>query len=177
LGGEEAIKDFLKGLGRLPTEVLSGEEVARLIEGEIRPEQVQPAGVDLTVRAIYTFGEGVYRLSDPMPSEEYREAPFTRAEDHKLYTLKAGPYLIEFGEVVAIPTTAIGILLPRSSLLRHGIDVKGALFDPGYRGRPRALMVCHRPVQLPAGMRVGQLTVIRGGKGFKAYRGQYQGEV
>ncbi len=152
---------------------LSGREIAKFVD-VLDGRQVQPAGVDLTVSE-------VERLVEPGEidfSNENRKIP----EGEKLVfdekiPLEPGVYRIRYGETVRIPEDCIGILLPRSSLLRMGATVFGALWDPGYEGRGQGLLQVFNPhrIVLHRNARVAQLIFIRGSASGR-YGGRYQGE-
>ena len=157
--------------------ILSGEEISNLvrrIEQSDSGEQRQPAGFDVTISKVYAYPKSTYNLSiQKTENSELIELP--AKESH--FELSAGAYLIELNEITTIPKDTIGILLPRSTLLRNGLDIRSALFDPGYSGQPKVMLVCHRPARIQRFARVGQLILFRSdGEFAKQYSGQYQSE-
>lgn len=157
--------------------ILSGLEISSLIEKVNQVdsgEQRQPAGYDVSVSKILSYSKTSYTLG------------ITKGENSKLeelqssgsyYDLEEGAYFVELNEITTIPKDAIGILLPRSTLLRNGLDVRTALFDPGYSGQPKVMLVCHRPAKVERFARIGQLIIIKSDKEFgTTYNGSYQGE-
>ncbi len=157
--------------------ILSGEEIAPLIRQVIQAdsgEQKQPAGYDVTVSSIHSYPRTRYTLG-------IAKGESSKLEEVKLidghYELEPGAYFVELNEVTTIPKDAIGILLPRSTLLRNGLDVRTALFDPGYSGQPKVMLVCHRSSRIQRFARIGQLVIIKSDADFSSqYNGQYQGE-
>jgi dCTP deaminase len=80
-------------------------------------------------------------------------------------------------ERVELDNGLVGILHLRSSLAREGILASLALVDPGFRGQLTISLsnVGKRMIQLKAGERFVQLTVLRLGKrAASAYEGRYQ---
>jgi deoxycytidine triphosphate deaminase len=157
--------------------VLSGEEIAPLIRQVTKANsgaQVQPAGYDVSVSNIHAFPQSTFTLSIEKKENSILEGvPFTNG----FFELKAGAYFVDLNEITTIPKDAIGILLPRSTLLRNGLDVRTALFDPGYSGQPKVMLVCHRPARIEQFSRIGQLVIIKSDREFSSqYSGQYQGE-
>jgi dUTP pyrophosphatase len=157
--------------------ILSGGEIAELIKSTFKDksgEQEQPAGFDLTVSKVYSFQKTQYSLeTSKTENSELVELP--APEDW--FDLSEGAYVAELNEITTIPGDAIGILFPRSTLLRNGLDLRTALFDPGYSGQPKVLLVCYRPAKIKRFARVGQLVIIRSNKEFeRQYAGRYQGE-
>ncbi|MGI0078276.1 MAG: dCTP deaminase domain-containing protein [Nitrososphaerales archaeon] len=157
--------------------ILSGDEISNLVkkvEQADSGEQRQPAGFDVSLSKVYFYSDSTYALS--IQKTENSELLEVHASDG-YFDLGAGAYLIELNEITTIPKDAIGILLPRSTLLRNGLDVRSALFDPGYSGQPKVMLVCHRPARIQKFARVGQLILLRSdGEFAKQYSGQYQGE-
>ncbi len=160
----------------MPT-ILSGDEISNLIQKIIETdsgEQRQPAGFDVTLNKIYSYSQKPYTLG--ISKGENSEVAEVSSND-SYYELEKGAYLVELNEITSIPKDAIGILLPRSTLLRNGLDLRTALFDPGYSGQPKVMMVCHRPARVQRFARIGQLIIFRSAGGFNSlYSGQYQGE-
>ena len=136
--------------------ILSGEEIAPLIQRVVSTdsgEQCQPAGYDVTVSKIHSFPVNKFRLGiSKWDNSDLQEIPL--ANDH--FDMEKGAYFVELNEITTIPRDAIGLLLPRSTLLRNGLDVRTALFDPGYSGQPKVMLVCHRPALIQRYTRKGQ---------------------
>lgn len=151
--------------------VLSGPEAAKLLK-ITNPDQVQPNGVDLTLDVIYRFPE---EGPDFLAIDEDRVTPIPLKRGG--YRLTRGAYLVEYTETTTIPPDCVGLLLPRSTLLRHGLDVRTALWDAGYSGKPKSLLISYRRMAfLPRGFRIGQLILIRVEGVSRTYRGRYHGE-
>lgn len=137
-------------------------------------EQVQPGGVDLRVAEVHVFrGAGFLGIVDR------RVAPSESLEPRGgVWELAPGVYKVVFMDAVYVPEGAAGVCFPRSSLLRSGVLMGCAVWDPGYRGRGEALLAVLNPrgFVLERGARVAQLVYVslRGFGG--AYRGVYQGE-
>ena len=137
--------------------------------------QEQPAGVDLRLGEVMEF------LEDGELSRESKRLPSTRTVRpvNGFYRLQPGAYKIRFLDVVSVPPDAVGICFPRSTLLRMGVTVSCAVWDPGYTGRGEALMVVSNPhgASIEQGSRVAQLVFIRLESPPRSlYSGSYQGE-
>ncbi len=137
--------------------------------------QLQPAGVDLTVDEVMELlGEGELDFSN-----QHRRLPEHKplAFGEGKLRLAPGAYLVRYREEVAIPPDALGLILPRSSLMRMGAVLHSAVWDPGYRGRGVGLMAVFHPLTLHQGARIGQLILIRlACDPERLYQGSYQGE-
>jgi deoxycytidine triphosphate deaminase len=158
--------------------ILSGQEISTLIKRVVNADsgtQEQPAGYDVSVNTIHSFPDNQITLGVSKGENSIlKELPL--AGD--FYELNGpGAYFVTLNEITTIPKDAIGILLPRSTLLRNGLDVRTALFDPGYSGQPKVMLVCHRPARVQRFARIGQLVIIKSDREFSSqYSGQYQGE-
>jgi dUTP pyrophosphatase len=123
--------------------------------------QIQACGVDLTVRTVSRFENG--------GAVGYDNADRVLASTTRLpwsdgwVELPAGPYLIVYNEQVNLPDDVMALAYPRSSLMRCGVTIYSAVWDPGYSGRAEALLVVHNPhgFRLKQGSRVVQLVFTR----------------
>jgi len=152
---------------------LSGEEIRKFVE-EIEELQIQPAGIDLTVGEIEVFQDmGEIDFSN----KKRKIAKGRKLEFGEKIKLPPGAYRITYREIVRIPEDCIGLLFPRSSLLRMGATIFGALWDPGYEGRGQGLLVVFNPhgIIVHRNARIAQIVFLKGKK-VKGYRGAYQGE-
>ena len=160
------------------TRILSGEEISPLIQKIISVDsgkQEQPAGYDVSLNKIHSFPKDNLSLGVAKgENSALEEVPLV----NDYFELdETGAYFVDLNEVTTIPKDAIGILLPRSTLLRNGLDLRTALFDPGYSGQPKVMLVCHRPARIQRFARIGQLVIIKSDREFSSqYSGQYQGE-
>ncbi len=152
---------------------LTGERIA-CITGA-RGAQIQPAGVDLRVDKVFKFTGRGQILVDGKKTAPVEEIP---TDNNGSWILEPGAYKIRFLDPVRVPTWAVGFCYPRSSLLRSGVTVECAVWDPGYYGRGEALLIVANPhgFLLERGARVAQLVyaVLEGRA--QGYKGSYQGE-
>ena len=160
------------------THILSGDEISKLVkqvEHLDSNQQSQPAGFDVTVSKVYSYSNSVHTIGVSKTENSILQEMTPSPDGY--FDLGVGAFMLELNEITSIPKDAIGILLPRSTLLRNGIDVRTALFDPGYSGQPKVMLVCHRPLRLQRFSRIGQLILFRSDTDFpKQYNGRYQGE-
>jgi len=95
------------------------------------------------------------------------------------WDLHRGGYVITYRERVNLPNDLIALVHPRSSLLRSGVTIHGAVWDPGSSGRGEGLLSVHnsRGYRLQRGARVAQLVFFRlSSPTDEPYRGRYHGE-
>jgi dUTP pyrophosphatase len=141
-------------------------------------EQIQPNGIDLTVREVACFSSPG-RLAQSNRGREL--SALTRLEfglDGGL-DLLPGPYLVTFNEVVTLPHDVMALGRSRSSLNRCGVSMHSAVWDAGYSGRSQSLLVVYNPhgFRLHRNARVMQLVFFyTSGTVDKGYSGRYQDE-
>jgi dUTP pyrophosphatase len=156
----------------LPRHLLSS-----FVSGHLGDSQFQPAGVDVTLQKILKFsshGQIDFDNKERKISET-EELPFEGGWAH----LPQGSYKVIFNEYVKIPQDAAALCFPRSSLLRSGITLECAVWDPGYEGRSEALLIVSNPhgARLKKDAKIGQIIFIKLSESAKdSYQGIYKGE-
>jgi dUTP pyrophosphatase len=147
----------------------------------LHSSQFQPCGIDITMKEVYRFKDAGLidfdnkerKISDVEP------VPFDGGESGDRVSLKPGAYKVIFNEYVRIPKDVAGLCLPRSSLLRCGVTLECAVWDPGYEGRSEALLVVRNEhgVTFKKNAKIGQMVFIKLAEEAKSlYSGQYKGE-
>ena len=167
------------------TAVLSKQDIHRLlqqepplVEGYIAlEEQVQPNGIDLTLREVallQTPGKLAASDSQRLVSDL---APLV-FDGLGFIDLIPGAYIITYNEIVHLPNNVMALARPRSSLLRCGVTVNTAVWDTGYSGRSQSLMVVYNPrgLRLQRNARIVQLVFLRLTGETEGYHGAYQEE-
>lgn len=120
--------------------ILSGKNIIELglVQGLLNNEQVQPAGVDFTLKQLAVLeSKGIIDFDNTkrvLP--DYRPLQFKDG----MITLQLGAYLVEFNETVLLPNNVIGIMRTRSSVFRSGATLTAGVIDPGYSGAIGALL-------------------------------------
>jgi len=141
-------------------------------------QQVQPNGIDLTVKEVALFSSpGSLGLSNEGRVLS-NSSPLVFDGLGRL-DLLPGSYLITFNEVVNIPKNIMALATPRSSLLRCGVSVHNAVWDAGYSGRSQALMVVYNQqgFRLYKDARIVQMVFFfLNHEVAEGYRGKFQGE-
>ena len=153
---------------------ISGKDISKFLE-PLKEKQIQPAGVDLTVQEVFELDEAG-EIDFTNESRHVPKGKELKYIDGKLH-IGPGAYRINYGEKVSMPKNAIGIVLPRSTLMRMGATIISALWDPGYVGRGQGLLVVTNPhgIIIHKGARVAQIIMISG-KTDSEYEGTYKGE-
>jgi len=165
--------------------VLSQQDIRRLIkqepplvEGYIDlEEQVQPNGIDLTLREVamlQSSGRIAVKDSQRLISDL---APLA-FDGLGFIDLMPGVYSITYNEIVHLPKNVMALAASRSSLLRCGVTVNTAVWDAGYSGRSQSLMVVYNPqgFRLQKNARIIQLVFLWLTGETEGYQGAYQGE-
>jgi dUTP pyrophosphatase len=141
-------------------------------------QQVQPNGIDLTLREIAL-------LSSPgnlSPDNESRVISSTSPlvfDGLGRVDLVPGCYLVTYNEVVNLPKNIMALATPRSSLLRCGVSIHSAVWDAGYSGRSQSLMIVYNPqgFRLHRNARIIQMVFfLLSRKVTQGYQGVFQGE-
>jgi len=165
--------------------VLSRQDIRRLlkkkpplIEGYINlEEQVQPNGIDLTLREI-ALPQSAGRIATEDSQRRVPELAPLVFDGLGFIDLVPGAYIITYNEIVHLPKDIMALARPRSSLLRCGVTVGTAVWDAGYSGRSQSLMVVYNPqgFRLQKNARIAQLIFLRLSQKTEGYQGAYQGE-
>lgn len=167
--------------------VLSREQLRALIIDADRPlisgmrdveNQVQPNGVDITLREIARqAGAGAIGVDNA--NRVLPDLVPVAFDESGWVTLDPGVYHILYNEIVDIPTSMMALGRPRSSLIRCGVTIHTAVWDAGYNGRSTSML----EVSNPAGFRIQQHARVMQLVFFgmsrspaEGYRGRYQGE-
>ena len=165
--------------------ILSQQDIRRLlqpepplIEGYINLEQqLQPNGIDLTLRQIalpQSGGKIAINDSQRLVSDL---APLV-FDGLDFIDLIPGAYIVTFNEIVHLPKNVMALARPRSSLLRCGVTVDTAVWDAGYSGRSQSLMVVYNPqgFRLQRNARIVQIIFFKLTQETEGYHGAYQRE-
>lgn len=167
--------------------VLSRERLLELIEATDRPlvtglvdvrAQVQPNGVDLTLREVSRYEGGGAIGVDNGDRVLPELSPIAFGDDGWM-DLEPGVYHILYNEVVDIPESLMALGRPRSSLNRCGVTINTAVWDAGYNGRSTSMLVVSNPqgFRVQRDARVMQLVFFGMAEATaEGYRGRYQGE-
>ena len=149
-----------------------------LVEGADGAAQLQPNGIDLRAERIQRLVSGG-RLGAAEADRDPAEREDVAADPAGWWDLALGAYVITYRERVNLPADLTALLRPRSSLLRSGVTIHGAVWDAGYSGRGEGLLSVMNPkgYRLQRGARVAQLVFFRlSSATLEAYAGKYQGE-
>jgi len=166
----------------------SGEFVAQYInDGDLRDEQIQPNGVDLTVGELYglhgeaTLVDGDGYIKTPRQvmetaDEEYYRSNSDELVETSLYKVPPGAYVIEYGEIIEIPENHVGFVYPRSRVMRCGAWLSTAVWDSGYRGKGEGGLLTFSDLKIEEDMRIAQIVFAETTQLEQEYSGFHQGE-
>ena len=148
------------------------------MEGYIDLEtQVQPNGIDLTLREI-ALPQSPGRIATSDSQRLVSDLAPLVFDGLNFMDLVPGAYIITYNEIVHLPNNVMALARPRSSLLRCGVTVNTAVWDAGYSGRSQSLMVVYNPqgFRLQRNARIVQLVFFQLTQETEGYRGAYQEE-
>jgi dUTP pyrophosphatase len=149
-----------------------------LVEGLIdQRTQVQSCGIDLTVRTVSRY-TSAGAIDFDNSGRELSGTEVVHWNDGWLQ-LPQGPYHVIYAQCVNLPADVMALAYPRSSLLRCGVSLYTAVWDPGYSGRAEALLVVHNPsgFRLGRDARVAQLVfTVLGDAVDNPYNGRFKNE-
>lgn len=165
--------------------MINGEKILRQRYPNLDDKQYQPAGIDLKLGKIETFDIGdnkFYGVIDglkviPDRSELVMNALSVNGEIKSVYSLRPNvPYIATVQNSVKIDKNSAQFYVPRSTLLRCGVNVMTALGDSGYNGHLSFLIMNYLPVDfvITKGERFAQLVDIRVDGAVNEYDGDYQ---
>lgn len=143
-----------------------------------KDNQVQPNGVDLTIKDIAMFSSAGAIPVDNNDRVLSSVSPLVFDGLDRL-DLLPGCYLITCNEIVNLPRNIMALAYPRSSLLRCGVSVHTAVWDAGYSGRSQSLMVVYNSqgIRIYRNTRFIQLVFFYLSKEVdEGYKGVFQGE-
>lgn len=148
----------------------AGEFVAEHIS-DVSSYQIQPNGVDLTVGSIYEQTEPGFLGAQEKSIGERTVV----AEGDDPIQLTPGEYIIQYNEVIEIPSGHVGFVYPRSSLMRNSCMIDTAVWDAGYKGRGEGLLTVNRDLHMESNARIAQI-VFSEAQHESKYDGEYQNE-
>jgi len=149
--------------------ILSSQELKemigkdKLVEGFLDlDKQLQQSGFDFTVERIYSLnGKGTIDFDNSERSfPETGEIAFGPSDSIEL---KPGCYKVRFNESCHIPADVAAIARTRSSLLRMGVTVETAVWDPGFEGKSESLLIVSNPtgIRIKKNARLIQLVFVK----------------
>jgi dUTP pyrophosphatase len=166
--------------------ILSREDILKMLEASPPlaenlcdvEEQVQPNGIDLTVKEVALFSSPGSLESGNKTRVLSTTAPLIFDGLGRI-DLMPGSYLVTYNEVLNLPKSIMALAMPRSSLLRCGVSIHNAVWDAGYSGRSQSLMVVYNAqgFRLYRNARIVQVVFLfLSHEVAQGYQGIFQGE-
>ena len=149
-----------------------------LIEDYINlEEQVQPNGIDLTLREVAML-QSSGRIAVEDKQRQISDTTPLVFDGLNFIDLMPGAYIVTYNEIIHLPKNIMALATPRSSLLRCGVTINTAVWDAGYSGRSQSLMVVYNPqgFRLQRNSRILQLVFFQLTQETEGYQGVYQEE-
>ena len=139
-------------------------------------------GWDLTIKEVKLIGGGnhiITKSNSNVDKNAYVKMPLMINPDNPkqhMFVLQPGVYSITFHQGCVLPNNIMAQIVQRSSLLRCGVDIKSAIYDPGFKtDLMGAVMIVHNTIQIEEGARVAQI-IMSQTVTAEVYDGQYQAE-
>lgn len=164
--------------------MINGEQHLRNMYPGLKEDQYQPAGIDLTLDKVAQFKHhngmiyGLLKNSKVLPEHIDLQSKSIMVSGMIADVFILEPhqaYLCTTKEKIKIDNNAGQFYLPRSSLLRAGIDVRTAFGDPGFYGHLSFLVINHTDeiFVLEKGVRFAQLVDMNADGVNGEYNGDY----
>lgn len=164
--------------------MIIGREQLKQMYPELLDEQYQPAGIDLTLNSVsyLNHNDGIVYglLKDAKVIPQHIELELKKIQVSgmlkNVYLLEPHKaYIAQTNEKIKIDEKSGQFYLPRSSLLRAGIDVRTAFGDPGFNGHLSFLLINHTDeiFVIEKGVRFAQLVNINTSDVDDGYDGDY----
>lgn len=164
--------------------MINGERILRQIYPNLNENQYQPAGIDLTLDEVYAFKHddgtiyGLLKDAKVLPKQIKCQTSNIQVGGMLKTVFRLKPHTAYIGqttEKIKISKYAGQFYLPRSSLLRAGVDVRTAFGDPGFHGHLSFLLINHTDdlFVIEKGARFAQLVDISANNIDQEYDGDY----
>jgi deoxycytidine triphosphate deaminase len=149
-------------------------------------KHVNPAGIDMRIDKIHEIKGKSILLDDYKEEPTYKELKLKdmtiKGIKRKCWELKPGTYLVSYVESVNLNLEegdkffVSAFVLPRSTVMRFGNNVRTALGDPGYKGFWKSTLRIDVPMILGWKTRICQIVMLKTQKSKMKYKGSYQNE-
>ena len=169
------LSNLSKSLKKMPSKLLSTEELLPMITGNIHSDNLQNHGIDLNVISIKKIlGGGFIPKEGKTILPEYEEILLN--EDNTWY-LEKGAYDLIFEQGCEIPNFAMLLIRQRSSLLRNGSIIHSSIFDAGFKAQNLGtVMIVNVPIRIQKGARIANIYGHSCDRVKELYSGQFQGD-
>jgi deoxycytidine triphosphate deaminase len=156
------------------------DEVMKVVEANkdrLQFVKINPCGVDIGVSNVDRIEDDAVATIDGERRELNVPMTSCRPKDG-MYVLKPGVYVVRLNVAVKIPPNAIGLSMPRSTLIRLGVvKCETAVFDPGYEGMGiQTVYIPIKELRIAESERWFQFIVADAMETGMTYMGRYQGE-
>lgn len=165
------------------TGIVLGEKCKYFVEGMInKDKQIQATSIDLTVGTIFRLRERKKQnitIDFDNSKRVLAEAILYNKNKLGIWELKkSSVYKGRTNEIITCPANFSGIVLPRSTLLRSGIEIIGTWIDPTFHGHIEFLIKPHLNIDIYKNARLVQVSMFKGEIPDKRYwyaiKGTYQ---
>jgi dUTP pyrophosphatase len=161
-----------------PKEIVETGVLKKLVHGE---SQIQQCGIDLCIQRLYKVVGSGHIAQD----KNYRRIPKyievlpheNKTTNELTFEIKPGQaYIFDCQETVAMPEDAMMIIKVRSTLMRMGVRLDTAIYDPGFCGSVGGgLFSISNAVTIAKAVPIGQAIWIKC-EAASLYQGNYQNQ-
>lgn len=158
------------------TMLLSGASIVNQGNLKYALQQLQPCGVDLSLRRVLEWTSPASIDFDNSHRKAANTSELRFDIEIGSIKLRQGAYLVEINETVSVPLDYMSQVFVRSSLWRSGATLTAGVVDAGFEGALGALL----DVKNPAGIllyqhaKLGQIVKHQSEEKVAGYRGVYQ---
>ncbi len=157
--------------------ILSGNSIyqQKIVTNLINKElQIQPSGLDLTVKKISKFENNLVIDFDNTNRKisSYEEMEF----NDDIIFIEKGVYMVEYNENINLPNDIASTLYPRSSLVRSGLNIKSGFIESGYEGPLSSILQVLNPhgAKIYLNARIALCICMQMNEKVEGYSGIYQ---
>jgi deoxycytidine triphosphate deaminase len=148
-------------------DVLTGEQVARLLKHMVVPEvQVRAESVDLTVKSVSrvaTTGAVDFAGIEFLPGERVAliPKPSRPTDKHGWWLLAAGEFLVEYNEELTLPPHHLAIIQAHGRLMETGVTHTTRFITETEQALFSIIHVCQADVRIQENARISELIVLQ----------------
>jgi Deoxycytidine deaminase len=119
------------------------------------------------------MGHKIYPIDDD-ETNNYEDGEVIEM-DNPFYKLYPGPYVVAYNEIISVPDDHIGFVIPRSRVIRTGLDLSTAVWDSGYNGKGEGGLTVGMPSFLEKDMGIGHFVLAKATV-YNQYDGSHNNE-
>jgi Deoxycytidine deaminase len=126
---------------------------------------VTPHGVELTINKIYDtidtgkLSDGQYEKPERTEAKKVMKTETNSTKRSRFYALSKGGYVIEYDNIIEIPENHMGLVFPRSRVVRSNANITTGIWDAGYRGGGEGGLMVNEKLYIKPSMPIAVLVM------------------